>query len=75
MLILYKDEHPENQRETVVRSCSRALCSRSGIVAIDGGDKSKIVNIGVCSFIRDKGDKCKSGICNLRDGSQLYANK
>ena len=41
----------------------------------DGGDKSKIRNIGVCPFIRDKGDRCKSEVCNLRDGSQLYANK
>jgi len=41
----------------------------------DGGDKSKIVNIRVCPFIRDKGDKRKSELCNLQDGSQLYANK
>jgi len=41
----------------------------------DGGDKGKIVNIGVCPFIRDKGDKRKSELCNLRDGLQLYANK
>ena len=41
----------------------------------DGGDKSKIVNIRVCPFIRDKGDKHKSELCNYRDGSQLYANK
>ena len=31
----------------------------------DGGDKSKIVNIGVCPFIRDKGDKYKSELCNF----------
>ena len=42
----------------------------------DGGDKSKIGNIlGVCPFIRDKGDRRKSEVCNLRDGLQLYANK
>ena len=44
-------------------------------MAVDGGDKSKVVNYQGVSFIRDKGDGCKSGICNLRDGSQLYANK
>jgi len=41
----------------------------------DGGDKSRIVNIGVYSFIRDKSDRRKSEVCNLQDGSQLYANK
>jgi len=40
-----------------------------------GVTKVRLVTIGVCPFIRDKGDKCKSGIYNLRDGSQLYANK
>jgi len=34
MLILYKDEHPENQSQTVVWSCSQALRSRSRIVAM-----------------------------------------
>jgi len=34
-------------------------------IADDGGDKSKIVNIRVCPFIRDKGDKHKSELCNL----------
>ena len=40
-----------------------------------GVTKVWLLIIGVCPFIRDKGDKHKSGICNLRDGSQLYANK
>jgi len=27
------------------------------------------------SFIRNKGDRCKSENCSLQDGSQLCANK
>ena len=37
--------------------------------------KVKLLIKLVCPFIRDKGDRCKSEFCNLRDGSQLYANK
>ena len=40
-----------------------------------GVTKVRLVIIGVCPFIRDKGDRHKSEVCNLQDGSQLYANK
>jgi len=40
-----------------------------------GVTKVRLVTIGVCPFIRDKGDRHKSEFCNLQDGSQLYANK
>ena len=40
-----------------------------------GVTKVKLVIKLVCAFIRDKGDRHKSEICNLRDGSELYANK
>ena len=29
----------------------------------------------VCPFIRNKGDRCKSELCSLQDGSQLCTNK
>jgi len=40
-----------------------------------GVTKVRLVIIGVCPFIRDKSDRHKSEVCNLQDGSQLYANK
>ena len=43
--------------------------------ALMGVTKVKQVIKLVCPFIRDKGDGRKSEICNLRDGSELYANK
>ena len=43
--------------------------------ALMGVTKVKLVIKLVCPFIRDKSDGRKSEICNLQDGSQLYANK
>ena len=34
MLILCKDEHPKNQKETAVWSCSQASRLRSRVVAV-----------------------------------------
>ena len=64
---------------TMPYPCDALVCGGrriSGIwyCALMGVIKVKWV-IWVCSFIKNKGDRCKSELCSLWDGSQLCANK